>query len=179
MKASSVNTMTRWLLPAIAITLLLVLLFKAMSLQAGQKGNGNVKSFPAFELKDLQTNKSVTQKSLLGKSHIVHVWASWCGPCLNEHKLWVKVKKKWPNIDIVSITYRDEPSDVLAFLKRGGNPYKTILNDQKGQLGIALGIIGTPETFLVDPQGNIIAHQVGSLEMSQFEKQFLPKLINE
>jgi cytochrome c biogenesis protein CcmG/thiol:disulfide interchange protein DsbE len=43
-------------------------------------------------------------------------------------------------------------------------------------LGLSLGIIGTPETYIMDAQGVIRFHHLGAVTMALFENQMLPIL---
>jgi len=43
------------------------------------------------------------------------------------------------------------------------SPYKNIIRDETGQLGIDLGVYGVPETFILDKNGVIRYKWVGVL----------------
>jgi len=132
--------------------------------------------FPEFHLKEVRAPHAVlTLSDLKGKVSIVHVWATWCGICIKEHQAWMSIKEKWP-YDFVSILYRDDPQKVLDLLAARGNPYTYVLNDEKGKLGLDLGLVGTPESFIVDKDGIIRFHHVGALNAHVFETTFLPIL---
>jgi cytochrome c biogenesis protein CcmG, thiol:disulfide interchange protein DsbE len=132
-------------------------------------------AFPAFAMQDLRTNQQVDEKSLIGKITIVHVWASWCGPCIEEHNLWMKMNHSHPTA-LMGVAYRDDKNKVKAFLAKNGDPYTTLFDDENGSLGINLGIRGTPETFIVDTKGIIRFHTVGFIDQAEYEHEFLPML---
>jgi cytochrome c biogenesis protein CcmG/thiol:disulfide interchange protein DsbE len=64
---------------------------------------------------------------------------------------------------IVGIAYRDEPSASTAFLRKNGDPFAAVLVDRDGRAGIELGVSGVPETFLVAPDGKIVAKHSGPI----------------
>lgn len=131
--------------------------------------------FPMLKIEDLSNNRNVKLSDLTQEPSVVHIWASWCGVCLKEHHQWLNIKKKY-NFPIVGIVYRDDSDTVLNFLSEKGSPYDWILNDKSGKLGVALGLIGTPQTFLVDGKGMIMYQYLGAIDESTFEKHFLPRL---
>src|SRR5262245_26440991 len=64
------------------------------------------KMFPTFSLAQVgEQEKLVTLDDLKGKVQIVHIFASWCSVCLDEHAMWMEISKKWP-YNIVGIVYR-------------------------------------------------------------------------
>jgi len=118
---------------------------------------------PAFSLPLLNNpDKSLTQHDLKGHVSLINVWASWCSACKYEHSLLMKIKNSY-GIPIYGILYRDDASDALKYLNRHGNPYTVIGNDESGDVGMSLEIYGTPETYVVDPNGQIIYRQVGAM----------------
>ena len=40
-------------------------------------------------------------------------------------------------------------------------PYSVVISDPQGKLALELGVIGTPETYLVDANGQIIKKLLG------------------
>lgn len=138
------------------------------------EARGANKALPHFEAIDIRGHEKVTRDSLfLGKVKILHVWASWCGPCLHEHDLWIKMNKAYPNV-LIGVLYRDSADKAKAYLESKGDPYSYLLDDSNGSIGLKLGIRGTPETFIIDKKGVIRYHQVGSFSRSEFEQSFLP-----
>ncbi len=138
--------------------------------------NQQGRSFPHFSLATVQDeNKMVTLKDLQGKPHLLHIFASWCGVCIDEHSTWMNIQKKSP-APIVGVVYRDDVAPVKALLEKKGDPYLVVLNDVQGKLGLDLGLVGVPETYVLDAKGNIRMHQLGAISMEQFESELMPLL---
>jgi cytochrome c biogenesis protein CcmG/thiol:disulfide interchange protein DsbE len=118
---------------------------------------------PAFSLPYLNNpEQTLTQKDLKGKVSLLNIWASWCYACKMEHETLMDISKTY-GIPIYGILYKDDASDALKYLTRHGNPYTAIGNDESGEAGDNFGIYGTPETYVVSANGDIIYRQEGAM----------------
>ena len=95
---------------------------------------------------------------------LVNLFASWCGPCIIEHPLLLKLKAK--GVRIVGVAYKDKPENIRKFVQQRENPYTTIMLDPDGRMGVDLGISGVPETFAIR-DGVIVAKVAGPLTPDQ------------
>lgn len=89
-----------------------------------------------------------------GEVTIVNFWATWCTPCKAEHPVLVDLAEQ--GVRIVGVLYKDDEQLGRELLARDGNPFEVVAIDPTGDAGIAFGIAGVPETFLVDKNGMII-----------------------
>ena len=77
---------------------------------------------------------------------------------------------------IIGIDYKDIKSNVLKFFKEGGNPYHFVGIDNNGNIGLQFGVLGLPETFLIDDKGNIIFKHIGPLTKKIVHNKITPLL---
>jgi len=96
-----------------------------------------------------------------GKPRLLNVFASWCIPCMAESPQLMALKRQGVEIDAVAV--RDTPANVAQFLERFGNPYARIGDDRQGQVQLALGSSGVPETYVIDGQGRIVEQHIGDV----------------
>jgi cytochrome c biogenesis protein CcmG/thiol:disulfide interchange protein DsbE len=108
-----------------------------------------------------------------GEVSIVNIWASWCGPCVQEHPALTSLKTEH-GLRLVGINYKDEAGGARRFLAKLGNPFDAIGADLSGRTGIDWGVYGVPETFVVDGNGAIVYKFVGPLSEDAIAKQILP-----
>ncbi len=108
-----------------------------------------------------------------GEVSIVNVWASWCGPCIQEQPLLVQLKNQH-GLRLMGINYKDEPAAARRFLQRLGNPFDAIGADRNGRVSIDWGVYGVPETYVVDGAGQIVYKIVGPLSPENIENELLP-----
>jgi cytochrome c biogenesis protein CcmG/thiol:disulfide interchange protein DsbE len=108
-----------------------------------------------------------SNEDLKGRVTVVNVWASWCGPCRQEHPLLVDLAKD-PSIRVVGINQRDNPDNARRFLGSLGNPYAAVGVDPNGRASIDWGVYGVPETFIVGPDGTIRHKHIGPLMPENF-----------
>lgn len=97
-----------------------------------------------------------------GKVTVVNIWASWCGPCRQEHPLLMELAKR-PDIVLVGINNKDDPANATRFLGALGQPFAAVGADTSGRVTIDWGGYGVPETFIVDGKGIIRHKHVGPL----------------
>ncbi len=132
------------------------------------------KAFPNLEVKDFQTReKYQSQSRLKNKVSLVNVWASWCVTCRAEHQMLKKIAKV-SSVKMVGINYKDTKKEGKRFLEILGNPFDFIVFDDKGKLGLELGVYATPETFIVDKDGVIQFKRIGEITPQIWQKQMLP-----
>jgi cytochrome c biogenesis protein CcmG, thiol:disulfide interchange protein DsbE len=97
-----------------------------------------------------------------GKVTVVNIWASWCGPCRQEHPILMDLAKRH-DIVLVGINNKDDPANAARFLGALGQPFAAVGADTTGRVTIDWGGYGVPETFVVDGQGMIRHKHVGPL----------------
>ena len=121
------------------------------------------KNYIRFEAKELFTKNKFNSNELLDdeKITIINIWASWCVPCLQEHKYLMNLKNN-TNFSLIGLNYKDKKSNAIKFLSKNGNPYDLILTDDEGIISIELGAFGVPETFLIKNK-KIIKKYIGPL----------------
>ncbi len=133
---------------------------------------------PEFLLPALppQTGVGLAYADLLaGPVSIVNVWASWCGPCRVEHAQLMALSQD-SRVQVLGINYRDEPEDARAFLDELGNPFYRLGADRDGRVAFDWGVTGPPETFVVAPDGTIIAKHIGAITPEALERTIYPAI---
>jgi cytochrome c biogenesis protein CcmG/thiol:disulfide interchange protein DsbE len=93
---------------------------------------------------------------LRGKVVIVNFWASWCIPCHDEAPALQRVYERYKDrgVEMLGVAYTDTDTNALAFIDKYDMTYPTG-PDTGTRISDRYNIIGVPETFVVDQQGNI------------------------
>ena len=167
----------RCFLPLLLFFSLMIFLWSGLKLNPKDLPSALLgKKMPAFSMPTLEDPKQhVTHTVFKGKVSILNVWASWCQSCRFEHEFWMDVSKN-NNLTLIGLNYHDELQEAKNWIKSAGNPYKIILLDNQGHLGMELGVYGTPETFLIDEQRIIRVRHTGPVNHDIWKKKFLPYL---
>jgi len=119
------------------------------------------KPSPKFSYNDIN-GKKVSLDDFKGKLVYIDVWATWCGPCLQEIPSLKELKKDYKNqnVEIISISI-DVQKDFEKWKKMVANKQLdgTQLfadNDWKSEFVKAYGIDAIPRFLLIDENGNIL-----------------------
>jgi cytochrome c biogenesis protein CcmG/thiol:disulfide interchange protein DsbE len=118
---------------------------------------------PAWTLTTLD-GETLNSADLVGRPYVVNFWASWCGPCVDEHAVLTGTQSELgEDLAMVGVLYQDDPDDARAFLDRYGPTGYAHVVDPEGRLAIDYGVTGPPESFFVDAEGVVRAKQFGPL----------------
>ena len=128
---------------------------------AGLKYSAVGQTLEDFTLND-PNDKPFNFSQLSGKYVMIDFWASWCGPCKVSfpHMKALYEKYKGDRFEIYSISVDQSKSNWLAELKEQQLPWLHALDTKKLSKS-RFGINGVPTVFLIDPQGKVLAKDVG------------------
>lgn len=101
---------------------------------------------------------------------VLNFFASYCVPCALEHPeldAFQKAHAKIGDAVLVSVVFQDQIDDVRAFFARRGGSWPVIDSDR---VAVDYGVTGVPETYLIAPQGLVVAKWNGSLKKANIEK---------
>lgn len=88
-----------------------------------------------------------------GQWVVVNFFATWCGPCINEHPELVAFDE-WAEetgrAELVAVVFNDPPDVVAEFFATNGGDWPVL---DEPSLPLAFQVSQVPETFLVAPSG--------------------------
>lgn len=119
------------------------------------------KQAPPFSLVTLDGDP-VSLEALRGQPVVLNFWATWCGPCAQEHPYLLSAADAWKARGVVflGVLYGDEPEKARAFLEKRGQAYPTLV-DPDQHTAIDYGVAGVPETYFLDREGRIAYKATG------------------
>lgn len=164
----------RHFLPVFTFALVLGLLYKGIGLDNIAEASSGRK-VPAFSLGTIEEpTKMVTEEIFKGKVTVLNAWASWCGPCREDHDILMRLAKT--GVNIVGLDIKDDLSKARSWLKAKGNPYSVNLFDPKARLAMSLGARATPSLFIIDKQGIIRYKHIGIISDDILENDIKPMI---
>ncbi len=121
----------------------------------------------------LQTTKqtSLALSDYRGKVVLVHFWATWCPPCVEElpqlEKLYRTLRGK--DFEVLAVNVDDDAErSVTPFLAKNTVSFP-VLFDPGGALARKYGTIKFPETYVLDRGGKVRYKVIGPLEWTSPE----------
>jgi len=148
------------------------------SVKSEQRGDPLLKDVTVEQLQEIIS-------SYKGKKAVlVNIWATWCGPCVEEFPDIVKLQKDYADklrVIFVSTDFNREAA--LEFLEKQEVDWTTYFSKDTGEDFInSLSDKWTgamPFTKILDINGNLVASWESSAEFKKFEKHVKQAINNE
>lgn len=125
-----------------------------------------MKPAPAFELKDSE-GKTYALSEFAGKVVVLHFWASWCAPCVEELPEFLNAAKRAAGkpISWVAVSLDKNWEEAHKILPRKDLPENVIsLLDPKLEVPEKFGSYQYPESYVLSPRLRIVEKWVGPQE---------------
>jgi len=141
------------------LSVLLLVGFGQIRAQQGPVGIGS--RAPEFTLATFEGSQ-VSTADLKGQVIVINFWASWCKPCEQEALELEQAYQLYKDqgVAFLGVDYVDIEREALAYLKRFEISYPNG-PDLGTRISQAFRTQGVPETYVVRPDGQIGAVQIG------------------
>lgn len=129
---------------------------------------------PAASVDRLDGAGQVSLDDYRGEWVLLNFWASWCDPCRDEAPALERfARDHGDEVVVVGMDSRDLSPDAQAFAREYGISYE-LLHDGDGEVMDSYNVKGLPESFLIDPDGEIAYIYRGPVDERILEQSFLP-----
>jgi thiol-disulfide isomerase/thioredoxin len=120
---------------------------------------------PTLELATLKDGRMKLPSAYSGRPQLINLWASWCGPCIEEMPELDRFAHQQGSdgVQVIGIAL-DDADAVRAFLQKIPVRYPILIDaagpaDAGVQLGNVKGVL--PYTVLLDAQGRLVKQKIG------------------
>lgn len=117
---------------------------------------------PQWQL-NTQQGDTIALSDFKGQPVILHFWATWCPFCKKLQPKLVELQKEYAdnNVQLVAISFNEDegatPQDVIN--ERGYSFITAVNGDEVAE---QYGVIGTPTTFFINKNGEVIFKSTSS-----------------
>ncbi|MGF1525421.1 MAG: TlpA disulfide reductase family protein [Candidatus Competibacterales bacterium] len=118
---------------------------------------------PALSLANLDGQRR-SLDTWRGRYVLLNFWATWCPPCIAEMPSLERLQQRLPEekLRVVAVAQDAGGRDVVAPFVARLSPSLAVLLDPDATAGDHYGVHELPATFLLDPQGRVIAAAKGA-----------------
>lgn len=151
------------------LVVLMLLLLAGCQESSGVLARGQL--IPAFTLPDLQGVVHRLPVSRRGDWLLIHFWADWCPPCLQELRETEPVYRRLSGegFSVLAINIEQPRQQVLQVVGELGISFPVLL-DASGEVARRYGVNALPVSYLVDPDGRLQARLLGGITGPRLEE---------
>ncbi len=102
---------------------------------------------------------------------MVNFFAAWCVPCRREHPELIAFHERHEargDAVVMGVVYDDSTDAVRQFRAERGGDWP-MLADSGGKVALDFGVAGMPESFLISPDGVVVATLVGGVRQDDLD----------
>lgn len=129
---------------------------------------------PDFEAETLE-QRAFRLRELRGKIVLLDFWATWCAPCVAELGTIKALHEEFAarGLEVVSVSFDLEADTARKFVSEKKLPWTHIWAERadKGPLAERYGVTAIPATFLIGPDGKVIARDLRGEALVQAVRQ--------
>lgn len=125
------------------------------------------------------TGRGQEINDLKGQYVVMHVWASWCAPCLQsmgDIKATVEQFASGPGkkpVTFIGLNMDEEPADGKAAVARGGWNWSQNYLGSESDMARQLAVSSVPTYYLISPDGKLIVSKTSWSELKEVLTQQL------
>jgi thiol-disulfide isomerase/thioredoxin len=123
--------------------------------EAGEKAKALMrKPAPEFKLDTVSGGKFDLAEHKGKDIVVIDFWATWCPPCQKSLPLINEIVNEYApkGVKLCAIDIKEDPAKVKEFLKSEKLNINAVL-DSTGEVAQSYGVMGIPQTLVVDPDG--------------------------
>lgn len=154
-------------------------------------GDGTVTEFakserPSFEAWSGETESGLflNSEALLGSVVVMNWWYAACAPCRAEAPDLAALSQEFEDqgVQFVGVNVRDTAETALAFDRRFGINFPSVLDAQSGAVSLAFtGVVSpqaVPTTLVIDKEGKVASRILGRIDASIL-RTLIESVVNE
>ena len=163
----------RWVVLAVGLLAVALVVVFAVS-ERDRRGPPVPEFAPDFDGETLD-GASFDMAAQRGRWVVVNFFSTWCVQCVVEHPELAAFHDRYradPDIRLVSVVFDDEVEDISRFFAEQGGDWPVVITNT-GRTAIDFGVTAVPETYLVDPRGQVVAKFTGGVTLAGLETQLV------
>jgi peroxiredoxin len=150
---------------AVSIAVVGVVFLKSLAPPASPSGSlAFLSAAPNLEIADREGKKLDLSKTK-GKLVLIHFWATWCPPCVEEvpalSRFWERYKGR-DDIELYAISVDKDWKTIDAFSKKNPNRLPLYI-DPTASTAKRFGTTQYPETYIVNKNGRVLERIPGAV----------------
>jgi cytochrome c biogenesis protein CcmG/thiol:disulfide interchange protein DsbE len=130
------------------------------------------RSAPQFTLRSLDGHAGYSLREFRGQVVVLNFWASWCADCTVEHPALQEafVRYRDEKVTFLGVSFEDSARAGQAYARQMGVGWP-LLADPRSATAIDYGVTGVPETFVIGPDGRVVAKTIGPVAYLTLSRQ--------